>query len=108
MRESAGQRAKSSKRPDRYDDENHGPIETAVRREIAEIGLEGKMTDSYAEICYNLARTLDNGAGYVAAAVAKELRETLQMIEEASGDDNSADLFTRLAAHMPSPVRNAS
>jgi hypothetical protein len=66
------------------------------------------LAGSYAEICFNLARKLDNGAGMASAAVAKELRETLQAIEEAAGDDDSLDLFTRLSASMPTTIRNAS
>lgn len=94
-------------RADRYDDENHGPLESAVRRNLAEIGLETSLSESYAEICYNLARNLDNGAGMASAAIAKELRETLQTIEEAAGDGDD-ELLARFSAAMPAPVRNAS
>ncbi|GIH27625.1 hypothetical protein Aph01nite_59350 [Acrocarpospora phusangensis] len=101
-RESAG------RRHDRYNEDDHGPVESAVRKDLAEIGLEAVMSDSYAEICFNLARKLDNGAGMAQAAVAKELRETLKAIEEAAGDNASSDLFARLAASVPTPVRNAT
>ncbi len=95
-------------RADRFDDENHGPLESVVRQDLAEIGRDGTLSDSYAEICFNLARRLDNNAGMASAAIAKELRETLQVIEEAAGDDDSADFFASLRDAMPTSVRNAT
>lgn len=75
----------------------YGPVEGAVRGDVDALELVSPMGRSLAETAFNLARTLDNGAGMATAAVARELRETLKTLAEAAGDDDSGDLFARLS-----------
>jgi hypothetical protein len=92
-------------RPEPVDAEIIGPLENAVRSDIAALGLASPTAASLAELAYTLARKLDAGAGMATAAVAKELRETLTQMAEEAGADDSAALLAQLAG-MPAPVRH--
>ena len=77
-----------------------GPVERAVRSDLREWGIKSGLS----EAAIVLARTLDGDAGLAVAAVARELRatmETLRPVEEGSGDD-----FDRFLADLSTPVRN--
>lgn len=65
-----------------------GPIEKALRDEIRRIRLVGHLPQTVKETAYSLARKLDNDAGMATAAVARELRAYVEMIEKAAGDDD--------------------
>ncbi|MBX6382176.1 MAG: hypothetical protein IRZ07_04250 [Microbispora sp.] len=77
--------------------ETYGPVEAAVRGDVDALELISPVARSLAETAYNLARTLDQGAGMATAAVARELRETLKTLAEAAGDDDGAELLARLS-----------
>ncbi|MFI7042665.1 hypothetical protein ACIBI0_38810 [Microbispora rosea] len=86
-----------------------GPLERAVRGDVDALGLVSSTSRSLAELSFNLARKLDDGAGMATAAVAKELRETLKDMAEQAGDDDGAALLDRLSqpADLPTPVRDS-
>ena len=74
-----------------------GPVEAKVRSDIAALMSGHPMGEALAEMSYNLARTLDNGAGLAVAAVNRELRANLMELAgmgEASDDDLDAALST--------------
>lgn len=85
-----------------------GPLEAAVRGDVEALGLVSSTARSLAELTFNLARKLDDGAGMATAAVAKELRETLKDMAEQAGDDDGKELLDRLSqpADLPAPVRD--
>jgi hypothetical protein len=89
------------------DEDETGPVERAVREDVDQMDLTGPLCRSYAESAFNLARKLDSDAGMATAAVARELRETLRVLQEASGDDDgTAQLVAELSApvgHGPAP-----
>ena len=79
----------------------YGPIERALREDIGDLKLAGQLSGTVVASAYELARTLDRGAGMATAAVARELREYVRLIEGAAGDDAStvdhrSDLSTPL------------
>jgi hypothetical protein len=76
-----------------------GPVAEAVQRELEDLG---KADTALGKIAVNLAWSLDAGAGMAAAAVAKELRETLKELTPKDGGDE----FSQLMASLSSPVRN--
>jgi hypothetical protein len=57
------------------------------------------MGEGLAEIAFTLARTLDNGAGMAAAAVARELRATLDDLVGMVFDDDD-DLEVELSTSV--------
>jgi hypothetical protein len=76
-----------------------GPVERQLRADIGELKLAGQLSGTVTATAFNLARTLDRGAGMATAAVARELREYIRLIEGAAGDDadtssHRADLST--------------
>jgi hypothetical protein len=84
-----------------------GPVEQAVRRDAEQMDLTGPLCRSYSESAFNLARKLDNDAGMATAAVARELRETLRVLQEASGDDDgTGELVSELSPPMGHPSPN--
>lgn len=83
-----------------------GPLEEAVRGDIEQLGLVSPTARSMAELSYNLARKLDGGAGMATAAVAKELRETLDAMAEVAGDDDGSALLAHLSTPVPTTVGN--
>lgn len=77
-----------------------GSVERSIRRYVKSRGELGGVQPSLAETAYTLARTLDEGAGLATAAVARELRATLQALEARS----DSDLGTAFVAGLFSPV----
>jgi hypothetical protein len=82
-------------------DADLGEVEAAVRAVVAELGELDGVQPALAAAAYMLARQLDSGAGMATAAVARELRETLRALTEASDAD---DVASRLAAELSAPV----
>jgi hypothetical protein len=78
-----------------------GPVETAVRADVASLVTAHPMGDAIAEMAFTLARTLDAGAGLAVAAVNRELRANLLELARLGVDDGD-DLGDELSA----PVRN--
>lgn len=79
----------------------YGPIERELRKDIGAIKVAGQLSGTVVAAAFELARTLDRGAGMATAAVARELREYIKILESAAGDDAStthhrADLSTPL------------
>jgi hypothetical protein len=83
-----------------------GDVETAVRADIEAFGDLAGVQNSLAQMAYRLARVLDSGArGMSAAAIARELRETLR---ELKGDADAGDVAQQLEAYLSSPVGDAA
>jgi hypothetical protein len=78
-----------------------GPVERKVRADIASVMTAHPMGEALAEMSYNLARALDDGAGLATAAVNRELRANLTELARLAVDD-SDDLADELSA----PVRD--
>lgn len=76
-----------------------GPIEAAVRRDIAAMGELIGTENTLAELAYRVAQEVDEGAseGRQMAALSRELRLALQQLNEghAGGTD---DVFGDLGA----------
>lgn len=73
-------------------------VYAAVTKQLDYLRLAGCLTESneaLGEIALNLASTLDNGAGLAAAAVANQLRSTLNEIAKSKGEED--DEFTSWA-----------
>lgn len=81
-----------------------GPVEEATRAQLAEMTVPPSR-QALAAVALNLARTLDNGAGMAAAAVARELRLTMDALgREADGaDDDVTALLRELSAAVQHP-----
>ncbi|WP_345431953.1 hypothetical protein [Actinoallomurus vinaceus] len=83
-----------------------GDVEAATRGAIAELGELADVQKALAETAYRLARALDSGTkGMAISATAKELRETLTAIKEAS---DAGDAASQLEAFMSSAVGDGS
>ena len=78
-----------------------GPVERATRRDVRGLGELAGIQHALAEAAFNLAKSLDAGAGLATAAVARELRATLLTLKEAGGVGAGAD---DLAAALSSPM----
>ena len=66
----------------------YGPVEREMRADFAEIPhITSRMSRTVIAAAYTAARTLDTGAGMATAAVLRELREYIKIIEGAAGDD---------------------
>jgi hypothetical protein len=85
--------------------ESYGPVEAQVRADIVALGDLDGIQPSLAQTAYTLARALDDGAGMATAAVARELRATLEQIVEV-GDDGgaAASLYEQLSRPDVSPT----
>jgi len=72
---------------------DYGPVEAACRSAVASMGDLTGIQSPLAESSYVLARAVDNreGRGLGAAAVARELRETLMALKEASDAGGASD-----------------
>lgn len=86
-----------------------GPIEAQVRADVEALISAHPMGESLAEMSFNLARTLDQGAGLATAAVNRELRANL--VELAGmGVDGDADLDAALSTptnpDLPTTLRH--
>lgn len=76
-----------------------GPIEAAVLEDLSVHNEPG--TAGLRATALRLARTLDGDAGIATAAVARELRATLEalIVKEPEGDNDAlAELITRMSA----------
>ena len=78
-----------------------GPVASAVAADLMSLTV----TDGHAALAataMTLARQLDEGAGMAAAAIARELRVTLDAIRNggAGDDDDVASLFRELSASV--------
>lgn len=72
-----------------------GAVEKQVRADIAALVTAHPMGESLAEMSYNLARSLDNGAGLAVAAVNRELRANLVELSRLSTDSGDlSDAFS--------------
>ena len=82
-------------------DRRMGPVESKVRADIGSLISTHPMGEALAEMSYNLARTLDAGAGLAVAAVNRELRANLvELARLGVGDDDDLD------AALSTPVRD--
>ena len=83
-----------------------GPVERKVRADIAALITAHPMGEALAEMSYNLARSLDEGAGLATAAVNRELRANLTELSRLAVDDGD-DLADELSApDLPAQVRD--
>ncbi len=74
-----------------------GAVEVAVRADVATLMTAHPMAEALAEMSYSLARSIDGGAGMLAAAMNKELRANLLELARlgVDGDDDlDAELST--------------
>lgn len=76
-----------------------GPVERKVRADIAALVTAHPMGEAIAEMSYNLAHVLDEGAGLATAAVNRELRANLTELGRLAVDDNDT-----LEAELSSPT----
>ena len=81
-----------------------GPLETAVRADLEELGLVSPIARSREQIAYTVARKLDDGAGMATAAVAQGLWDMLTTMAEEAGDEDGSDLLRRLSQPEGAPV----
>lgn len=89
-----------SDRPDvTQSDEPGGAVERQVRRDIAEMGVLTGANRSLAEICYALARALDDVELAAPASVARELATRLTDLERAAGGREVSE-GDRIAAEL--------
>lgn len=80
-----------------------GPVEKATRADVEALMSGHPMGEALAEMSFNLARTLDKGAGLAVAAVNRELRANLTALAGmgVEGDDD-------LDAELSTPVRDST
>lgn len=77
-----------------------------MRADIAALITAHPMGEALAEMSYNLARALDEGAGLATAAVNRELRANLTELSRLAVDDGD-DLADELSApDLPAQVRD--
>jgi len=79
-----------------------GPVERSLRRELRQLDA---LNTTLGQSALTLARALDAGAGLATAAVARELRATVDAVKR--GDDGSDELDGFLAGLRP-PVRDSA
>jgi hypothetical protein len=85
-----------------------GPVERKVRQDIAALVTAHPMGEAIAEMAYNLARVMDEGAGLATAAVNRELRANLQELGRLAVDSDDTlerELSTPAAGVRPT-LRN--
>lgn len=78
-------------------------VEAAVRENLAGVDATSPVHVALVATALTLARKLDEGAGLATAAVARELRATLDALTK-GGDDDDDDGFADLVAGLRSPV----
>jgi hypothetical protein len=82
-------------------------VEAAVRENVADAPPTSPAHVALIATAITLARKLDEGAGMATAAVAKELRATLDAIlRGAEDDDDGLDNFVN-GLGLPSPMGNS-
>lgn len=72
-----------------------GPIEMAIRLDIAAMGELLGTENTLAELAYRVAREIDDGGGPQTAALSRELRLSLQQLTDGhagGADDILGDL----------------
>lgn len=79
----------------------NGPVEQAVRGDIAQLGELTGVQPSLAATAVTLARTLDWEDPKQHPMAARELRETLRLLSEVNAAEDAA---ARLAAELSSPL----
>lgn len=75
-----------------------GPVERSTRKDLRDWDVTGGLAES----AIVLARTLDEGAGLAVAAVARELRATMESLRPVEEDHDDLDAFL---ASLSAPVR---
>lgn len=89
---------------DRDDDRPSLSVEDEVRATLADAPEVSVAHRALVATALTLARKLDDGAGMATAAVAKELRATLDAIlKEADDDDDGLDSFVN-GLGLPAPM----
>ena len=76
---------------------HYGAVETKVRQDVGALVTEHPMGEALSAMSFNLARTLDEGAGLAVAAVNRELRANLvelARLEVPSDDDDFGDALS--------------
>jgi predicted DCC family thiol-disulfide oxidoreductase YuxK len=94
-----------------HNTESHsGRVEQQVAATLADIDQVSPLHDALCELCLSLARSLDLRAhshtgqdGMATAALARELRSTLELVVKGEGDGDS-DAINKLLAHLGAPV----
>lgn len=82
-------------------------VESAVRDNLADVPQNSPAHVALVATAITLARKLDEGAGMATAAVAKELRATLDAILRGADDeDDGLDNFVN-GLGLPSPMGNS-
>jgi hypothetical protein len=82
-----------------------GSLERAVRKDLASVADESPVHTSLVQLAISLARQLDAGAGMAAAAIGRELRNTLNQLTEAEEDkDDELDQFVNGLGLPPTVV----
>jgi hypothetical protein len=80
-----------------------GKLRLAVSRHVRTLRDDGELTsEPLAELALKLAESLDEGAGLATAAVARELRQTLEAMAP-KGTDDSDDEFAQFLAGLSQP-----
>ncbi len=82
-------------------------VEAAVRETVADLPEESLAHASLVALALTLARKLDEGAGLATAAVARELRSTLDVLtKQEGGDDDDAlnDFVSSLSTPLGHPT----
>jgi len=85
----------------------YGDVETKVRQDVGALVTEHPMGEALSAMSFNLARTLDEGAGLAVAAVNRELRANLvelARLEVHSDDDDFGDALSEPV--LPAEVRD--
>lgn len=95
------------------DDEVLDHVEAAVRSTLSELAVVSPVHGALAETALSLARSLDMRApminaqaGMASAALARELRATLEVLAKGVDDDTSESI-DQLIAHLSAPVRDS-
>jgi hypothetical protein len=81
-----------------------GKVELAVMKTLRSVTQTSPAHDGLSASALVLARALDEGAGLATAAVARELRATLETLTKGSSDDGSADATAQLFAELSTPM----
>jgi hypothetical protein len=79
-------------------------VEAAVRETVADLPPTSPAHAALVATALTLARKLDEGAGLATAAVARELRSTLDVLTKTEGDDD--DELAGFVNSLSSPMGN--
>jgi hypothetical protein len=78
-------------------------VENAVREVLSELPETSPAHGILVATALTLARKLDEGAGLATAAVARELRVTVDVITQSGGDDDD-DALSDFVSRLSSPT----